>query len=67
MKVTSRQRHKVCAGTAPTTPPTRGNGRVVVDGCGWSGDGGATTVGMFGARQSTKEDGVVHGGGVRCL
>ena len=31
MKVTSRQRNKECAGTAPTTSPTHGNGRVVVD------------------------------------
>ena len=47
-------------GSASATPPTRGNGRVVVTGRGWSCDGGAMTAGMFGALQSTKGDGVVH-------
>ena len=63
MKVTSRQRNKVCAGTDPT--PTRGNSRVVVSGCGWSGDGGVMTAGMFGALQSTMEDGA-WGVDIRC-
>ena len=52
--------HNECAGTAPTTPPTRGNGRVVVDGCGWSGDD-VMAAGMFGSRQSTMEDGGAWG------
>ena len=60
-KVASRQHTRSAQGTAPTTPPTRGNGRVVVDGCGWSGDGAVMATGLFGARQSTMEDGGAWG------
>ena len=49
--------HKECTGTASTLL-TRGNGRVAVDGCGWSGNG-VMAAGMFGAWQCTMEGGGV--------